>query len=294
MQDEATLEKVGSNDPIIASFKKAQFRLVSPFVAVLGLIGLITGGLDFIMGKATFATNTTDDVLVFLGIALLLLAVLLFLLSVSLRGYWSSIQKARQNALHQPQHFLLEPQPVAINELPQPNGIQWKMKRNIQFLYFFMFYFVFSAILDYFINNPAFTIKHILITLITALLFATIMTAFSTLSTKRTGTQTVSITEAGITSRIAGIETFTKWEDARLFTCYRERILGLTRKAVQYELVSEQTIVRWGQPKTLRLLQVEPSMDQQQFERWHEQLRGYVVGRTGLPLVELKTDKKAL
>jgi hypothetical protein len=293
MQEEVLLEKVGSSDPIIAGFKKAQFRLISPFAGILGLVALITGGIDFIAGRATFANNGTDDVLVGMGILLLLLAILVFFLSSTLRVYWSNAQKARQDALRQPQNFLVEPQPVATNELPQPDGLQWKLRRKIQILYFFTLYFIFSAFFLYFLNNSTLTIKHVLTTLISALLFASVMTVVSTFSIKRTGTQKITITQSGITTRIAGTETFMKWEEVRLFCSYQERILGRTRKAVQYELVNEHTIVRWGQPIKLTLLQTEPAMSQQQFEQWHEQLRGYVVERTGLPLVELKINKKA-
>ncbi len=84
-----------------------------------------------------------------------------------------------------------------------------------------------------------------------------------------------------------------KWEDARLFACYQERVLWRTRKAVQYELVNEHTIVRWLQPKRLNLLQIEPAMNQQQFEQWQEQLKGFVVEKTGLPLIELQVGKKS-
>jgi hypothetical protein len=41
--DEEVLKRVGENDPILASFKKAQFRLVGPIVGILGLIALMMG-----------------------------------------------------------------------------------------------------------------------------------------------------------------------------------------------------------------------------------------------------------
>jgi VanZ family protein len=221
------------------------------------------------------------------------LTILVFLLPLTLRANLSNIQRARQKALCQPQNFLVKPQPISTSEIPQPDDIQWHGKRNFLIFYFFILYFVISFILFYFVENFAFTIKHTIVTLVTALLFALSMTVVSMFSSRRTAKVTIRLTQAGISSYVGATESSMKWEDARLFACYQERLLWRTRKTVQYELVSEQTIVRWGQPKSLKILQAEPPMNQQQFEQWHEQLRGYVVERTGLPLVELRIDKAA-
>lgn len=291
--DEESLQRVGLNDPLINSLKNLRFRLISPFLAILGLVSLITGALDFIGGKATFANNRTDDFLVVIGAFLLLLAVLMFFLSIAIRARWGNVQQARQAALRQPQRFLVRPQPVAANEAPQPGAIQWQGKRKFLISYFFTFYLLFSFILFYFVSNFTFTVKHLIVTLISAVLFASVMTVISTLSAKRTAKVDIQITQTGITTYLGATESSMKWEDARLFACYQERILWRTRSAVQYELVNEHTIVRWLQPKRLNLLQIEPAMDQQQFEQWQEQLRGYVVKKTGLPLVELKVEKKS-
>ena len=54
-----------------------------------------------------------------------------------------------------------------------------------------------------------------------------------------------------------------------------------------YELASEHTVVRWQWPHSrLWMIMLEPQMSQEAFDSWLEQLQGYVVARTELPLFD--------
>ncbi|GLV55425.1 hypothetical protein KDH_22690 [Dictyobacter sp. S3.2.2.5] len=82
------------------------------------------------------------------------------------------------------------------------------------------------------------------------------------------------------------------WQEICFFSTYRGpfNLFDLTpnRHSRYYELASPYRIIRWRHRLRINSqMPTRPELDQQAYDRWHQQLLGYIRGRTGLPLVGL-------
>ena len=88
------------------------------------------------------------------------------------------------------------------------------------------------------------------------------------------------------------MESQISWQDVRQFTRYRGlRLLPGRANVHIYELAGDHTVVRWHWLHVRRFITTEPSTTSDEYERWMSQLSGYVIERTGLPLLDLDLDE---
>ncbi|GCE08253.1 hypothetical protein KDAU_55820 [Dictyobacter aurantiacus] len=82
------------------------------------------------------------------------------------------------------------------------------------------------------------------------------------------------------------------WQEICFFATYKgpstPLLLSTSKHDRYYELASPQRIIRWRyQSRRAPQMTTQPELDQQAYDRWHQQLLGYIQARTNLPLVDL-------
>ncbi|GCE31581.1 hypothetical protein KDA_70650 [Dictyobacter alpinus] len=102
----------------------------------------------------------------------------------------------------------------------------------------------------------------------------------------------VEVSQDGIAAAMDKIREPLPWQDICFFATYQGPytpfMLTSSKHARYYELASPQRIIRWQyQPKRSPLIAIQPKLDQAAYDRWHQQLLGYIKERTNLPLVDL-------
>ncbi|GLV55427.1 hypothetical protein KDH_22710 [Dictyobacter sp. S3.2.2.5] len=102
----------------------------------------------------------------------------------------------------------------------------------------------------------------------------------------------VEVSEGGIAAAMDKIREPLLWQNIYFFATYKgpptHFALSTSKHARYYELASPQRIIRWRyQPRLAPQMTTRPELDQQAYDRWHQQLLGYIRERTSLPLVDL-------
>ncbi|GCE08251.1 hypothetical protein [Dictyobacter aurantiacus] len=106
---------------------------------------------------------------------------------------------------------------------------------------------------------------------------------------QHTTQQRIEVNAQGISTRINMIDGYIGWQDARLFARYRiMQPLIKSPRGQYYEIASQQTVVRWlANRSRVAPITTRPKMKQEQYERWLQDLAGYITERTSLSLVDL-------
>jgi len=230
---------------------------------------------------------------VLLWSGLLLLGVMVLILSGATfaRKYWEIVAKKRQEALWQPERFLVSAQPSPYPQLPSPASVHIRTRKIV----FFLISWVTNFVLWLLFTTVIFQQPHrsFLGVLIVAFLWALFMSLFTLPLTGRSLESRIEVRADGISTRFGTIDTHMKWEEARLFARHgrRRRINNSSPRVQNYELAGEHKVVRWQELRSRRwMLSIEPQMSQEEFDRWLEQLHGHIVAHTGLPLLDLDTN----
>ncbi|GHO88844.1 hypothetical protein KSZ_68500 [Dictyobacter formicarum] len=102
----------------------------------------------------------------------------------------------------------------------------------------------------------------------------------------------VEVHEDGIAAALDKIGEPLPWQDICFFATYKGPptpfAIGTNKYARYYELASHQRIIRWRHhPRLSPWMATRPVLDQAAYNRWQQQLLGYIKERTSLPLVDL-------
>jgi membrane protein YdbS with pleckstrin-like domain len=251
---------------------------------VVGLFGKFENN-----GRHTTSFPPVDVVnpLLWIGGLFLILTVFLFLILFYSGRYWNRIRRKRREVLQQPEHFLVPGQPAAHGEQPLPATMHIRIRKRFFLPMLFIESFVVSLILTgVFFQWPH---KSLLVTLIITLCFASLMSLFMLPIVSRSSGYRIEVRSDGIATRYGTVDSYVSWDDARLFARYGAlRLIKRSSHIQLYELASERTVVRWQWSHSrLGTMMLTPQMSREEFDRWLEQLQGYIVARTGLSLMDL-------
>jgi hypothetical protein len=281
----ATLQNVppiGQDDPIINKITARNGMMSVLVFGVLGIGIMLLGVLD---------RNNTSPLLFRYGIFVLLLALLVLVSVPRTRRYWLTIQHRRQIAVQHPEDGLATPQPGPSQEQPQPAQLYISMSIRSQkqaFKVFGTVFLIFLVLAEFivFSLNPLYQLAMLIGSLLLGLL-AALSGAFMR---NKSNMQRIDVSTNGIASHYLTNDAQINWHDARLFATYKN-IKLLNRGAPPnqiYELVGEQAVVRWSKQRMpIKAITTEPAMSGEEYERWLEQLHGYITERTQLPLHDL-------
>lgn len=292
--DEEILKQVGQHDPLLNGAAGKKFYQSLLFFVITGIL---LYAASFVL--ANIISMTWISGLISLANFLLVCAFLIPLCGYNARARLRTLRGIRQRALRLPQSFLASPQPVV---RATPPSIARLSMHHWRALYWFLFFICFALLFPGFqIIDRNFSWADLLYNGGQSIFIAFVISLVFLIVDRYFNDQYIEVSEQGIKSRWRGKTVAMDWRDARLFAMYRPSGLDGSNTSnsnngsysTTYELANEHTIVRWSQSPRRRLFKIEPTMNEQQFEQWHEQLRGYVVGKIGLPLVELKINKKA-
>ena len=235
--------------------------------------------------------STTSPLLIRYGSFFLLMALLVLMIVPRSRRYWLAIQHRRQSAVHHPEDGLAKPQPAPCQEQPQPAQLYISLSLRGPKQAFNVFGKVFLSVLvlaEYtvFSLHPLYQLAILIGSLLLGLL-AALSGAFMR---NKSSMQRIDVSANGIASHYLMNDMQINWHDARLFATYKN-IKFLNRGASPdqiYELVGEQAVVRWSKQRMpIKAIATEPAMSVEEYERWLEQLHGYITERTQLPLHDL-------
>lgn len=289
---EQMADVIAHNDPMR---RRINNRQMLQAVAIFGIFGLImlVAGIAGLFNPVNIWLGSICQFFIVAGAFLFLISILLGVALRVVARYWYRVQQARKEALHHPHDFLAATQPRMTSE--RPANIQMGRKTIVNLLVTLGLGLIFYTILAF----PFVHLSNIGLRLLVSIGFALALSLFAAIMgitlSKRTNWQRVSIVNDGIGTRFGGVDSTIRWSDAAFFATYLGTNLwgGVNKKVRIYELASGQTVVRWQGVARIKYMDTEPRMDQQQFDQWQEQLKGYVVEKTGLPLIELQVEKKS-
>ncbi|GCE31459.1 hypothetical protein KDA_69430 [Dictyobacter alpinus] len=207
------------------------------------------------------------------------------------RRYWLRQQKQRELSKQTPERFRASIQPQPVSTPPQPGKLDVKISPLYLFSVTFISLLVISFLLvEVIFRQTGLYLLYILLGCMLLSLFSAITTV--ALSGKRYQRR-IEVWPNGITSRISIMESQINWQDVTSFIRYRGlRIIPGQSKIQIYELTGDNTVVRWQWPHNqLRFQKTDPTMTPKEHDRWMEHLSGYIVERTGLPLLDLDEEQ---
>ena len=249
----------------------------------VGLIMTIIG----LLNHTTWADGTRAIGIPLLALGLLVLTILFFS-----QRYWQRYAQRRQLAMQEPQAFLAQTQPTPTQEAPQPAQLGLQIRRTTYFVMTFVTALVIAFIVSL-LANFSLVPGRFLGALVVGLIFALSAGLLSLFMARVISGSQITITPNGLTTRLNTVEMAVNWQDVRLFSTYKTMGAGLFHiNTRQYELASDYMIVRWQiSPGRFGLYRPIPRMSNEEYVRWQEQFYGYIVARTGVPLVDLDDPK---
>jgi hypothetical protein len=279
------------NDPLTPHLKLNGQQLWSIGIMCLFGIAIIVLSLS---GHLLPADHVPDGLLSVAGGFLLVGGILIVAgVGISLwlylvgRRYWQRLRPRRSLSQQDPTSFHASIQPTPIDTPPQPGKLTIQVKRS----YLFSFTFGSFTIIVFLLLEAIFrkTDGSLLIIILVSLVLSLFSSLFGVVSTSKRNRRLIEIGPNGITSRINIMESHISWPDVRRFTRYRGLRLSPGRAKLQiYELAGDHTVVRWHWLHTqLRFVTTDPPMTPDEYEHWMTQVTGYVIARTGLPLLDL-------
>ena len=229
---------------------------------------------------------------------LLILVIVAFALSSVL---FRKVDQRRALALQGEQNMLAAEQPVPnANALPLPMTIELRpTARYYPFFFALIIIGGFIGGLIAYFSDPTrghtghhanLTVLIIIIAVSLAVLL--VFVAMFYLILRKQIYYLLQVDEQGIQVSYNRITTRVNWNDARLFTVNAVKKL---RRPKSYELVSQDTIVRWMWiPGTVSpLFMFHPTIPQEEYDRQMQGLLEVVAGRTHLPLYDISQQKTA-
>ena len=208
-----------------------------------------------------------------------------------MQRYWHQLQPRRSLSKKDPTRFLAQIQPVPSATAPQPK------KLNLQINKFAIFIdrFLFLAIISFLVPEVIFrqTGLYLWLTVFAALFVALVGAIADMVVISKRNRRRLEVWSDGLALQIGTSKWQINWQDVRQFTRYRA--LPLLRghpKPYLYELVGDSTSVRWYWLDSLRSIKIDPPMAADEYERWMTQLTGYIIERTGLPLLDLDENNQ--
>lgn len=263
-------------------------------VFAIGLIVLgITGNVFPNMPYSLTGTFSFLTVMLLVGGIMMLfgLSFILWLFLV-VRRYWIKINYRRTRSKLDPGRYQLQQQPQAVDMLPQPGKLKLQVSRGFLFgLTFGIAFIMFFVLLEAMLRQTGFYLLLILLISLFISLFSSVLSV--AVSGKRYQRR-IEVGLNGITSSMSVMESQMGWQEARRFLRYRGLHIFPRRSKVEiYELVGDNTVVRWHwMHNRLRFMTTEPKMSPEEYDRWMEQMTGYIIERTGLPLLDLDTPNQ--
>ncbi len=291
-EDPLTPIRIAQDDPLV---RRTQWNgETGKAVAMLGgiaIIALLAGlfGKFGNSGKYTAGFFSVGMTNLLLGVSILLLLFMLLLLPVMFytNRYWGSIRRKRQEALQQPEDFLVSAQEGTNAEQPLPATVHIHTRKSV----FFPILFVENFVLWLFFTTVVFQWpqRNLLATLLSITCIAIVMSLLLLPAIGRSTGWRIEVKSDGIVGRYGMVDSYVSWNDARLFARYGAlRLVKRSSRVQLYELASEHAVVRWQWFRSrLWMMILEPQMSWEEFDRWQEQLQDYVMKRTGLSLVDL-------
>jgi hypothetical protein len=294
---------LAKNDPLVQNVQwkgnngsvTLIFGICSSILVVVGLLGNLPWTAQYL----SLLNGGFGYVVLAFGVLFLLLALFLFITTRNSQRYWKRIGQLRQAAFLEPERYTAHQQPVAHKELLQPASILIRLgRRSIiwSIIITFVVYFLINFSFHFFPDDYRSLVSLLISTALSSLVYGIGMGVLSFYAQRNTGKQRIEITSDGITTRMNHIDSYIHWQDIRLFARYRSLKLfnNNTSKpyTYTYELAGTDVVVRISvSPKSsLAGRKVEPVMTYEELEHWHEQLYGYIVQRTNLPLLDLELD----
>ncbi|GCE22482.1 hypothetical protein [Dictyobacter kobayashii] len=266
------------------------FGLLGAFAIIL-IILAISGNLFPNLQHMSSGTSNVFTGMMLIGGILILLSVgfslWIFLMA---RRYWMRINQRRTLSAQEPARYQVQPQLLAVNTPPQPGKLKLQMSRGFLFgLTFGISFIIIFALMEALLRQTGLYLLIILLVAVFISLFSSIVTM--ALTGKRYQRR-IEVWSNGITSSISVLESQMGWQEARRFQRYRGlRLLPGRAKLEIYELVGDNTVVRWHwMHNRLRFVNSEPKMSPEEYDQWMEQMTGYIIERTGLPLLDLDTS----
>ncbi|GCE08398.1 hypothetical protein [Dictyobacter aurantiacus] len=291
-QAQPTVSGAEQADPLTPylALRKEQlliFGLVGIFAIALIIVSA-TGNVFPHMPGSLNGTSNVFTAMMLVGAIMMLLGVFWILwLFLVVRRYWLQINVRRTRSKLEPARYQLPQQPRAVSAPPQPGRLGLHVNGGFLFGVTSGMSFIVLLVLTEIILRQ--TGLYLLITVGIALFVALFSAVFTVALRGKRQQRRIEVSSNGITSRAGVLESQMGWQEARRFLRYRAlRIFPGRAKTEIYELVGDNTVVRWNwQHNRLRFVYTDPKMSPDEYDRWMEQLIGYVIERTGLPLLDL-------
>jgi hypothetical protein len=289
--------RIAQDDPLVRrmQFNGETGKAVAVFAGI-GIIAFLIGLFAKLSNHGTqptgFLSVENANVLLTIGIMFLILVLLLVVVMQYSRSYWNRIARKRQEALQQPERFRTLVPPETLAEQPSPSTMRIRLRKTFLFpLLFvenFVIWFIFTTVIFHWPQ------KNLLVTVISIGCIALLMSVLFLPILGRSGGWRIELRADGIATRYGTVDTYVSWKDARLFARYGALRLAQRSSRIQlYELASEHSVVRWQWSHSrLWTTMLEPEMSREEFDRWLEQLQGYVMVRTSLPLMDLDAHEE--
>lgn len=288
MYDHSGIQEIKAGDPI---WKRLRFERIWKllFLAYL-LIYLIFSAGNFWRTEGAFAIF----VIFFLSFGIVIGTINQF----RWERYWKRIGQRRMEALRNSQPFVADSQPwPSTNALSLPATIRLRWNRItlgvVGALVIIAFGLILLAILLASLHKgnilEALSIAGILALLI---LIIALLTYFLFM---RYQTQEIELSVEGMRTRYMGQERRLRWDEARVFAMYDAQGIKKSPFVQTYELSNEQTVVRWGQLRSMNpFLVMQSSMHKREDFNWLVgQINALVTAHTSLPLLDLSDRSTA-
>lgn len=203
------------------------------------------------------------------------------------RRYWMRVKQRRTHSAQEPARYQVQQQPLAVSAPPQPAKLKLQVSRGFLFVLTFSIAFImFFVLLEAMLRQTGF---YLLLIVLISLFISLFSSVLSVAVRGKRYQRRIEVGLNGITSSMSVMESQMSWQEARHFLRYRGlRIFPRRSKVEIYELVGDNTVVRWQwMHNRLRFMNTEPKMSPEEYDRWMEQMTGYIIERTGLPLLDL-------
>ncbi|WP_126557408.1 hypothetical protein [Dictyobacter kobayashii] len=201
------------------------------------------------------------------------------------------MQRKRQQAFAQPASYQASYQPVPAPQIPQPDRVVTTTKVSAILLIILLFSFIFLTVMGVLSFSISLLVA-LLIGAVITLAIGILLFIATYIERSKPKWPYVEVSEDGIATAIDKIRQPIPWQDICFFATYKGPStpikINSDKYAPYYELASPQRIIRWQYHSRLSpRIKIQPELDQAAYDRWHQQLLGYIKERTGLPLVDL-------
>ncbi len=213
----------------------------------------------------SFLPADVTNFLLVVSILFLILVLLILFVTSHAKSYWKRIGRKRQEALQQPERFLVPVQEEAHAEQPLPAIMRVRIRKSFFFLLLlvenFVLWFIFTLVIFQWAQ------KNLLITSLGVCCIALLMSLILLPVVSGSSGWRIEVRSDGIATRFGTVDSYVNWNDARLFARHGAFQLMRRSSRVQlYELASEHTIVRWQQSHSrFWMLLLEPQMSREEF-----------------------------